>query len=91
MVPGKLRFRPKGSAGGHNGIKSLIQHLGTAEFKRLKLGIGRPPHPIKVVDWVLMNYRKEDLPELNETLDNAVTAATDFVDTDWLALMNRYN
>ncbi|UTT42999.1 aminoacyl-tRNA hydrolase [Exiguobacterium aurantiacum] len=91
MVPGKLRFRPKGSAGGHNGIKSLIQHLGTQDFKRLKLGIGRPPHPIKVVDWVLMNYRKEDMPELNDTLDQAVSAATDFMDTEWIALMNRYN
>ncbi|OGX79217.1 aminoacyl-tRNA hydrolase [Exiguobacterium sp. SH3S2] len=91
MVPGKLRLRPKGSAGGHNGIKSLIQHLGTMDFKRLKLGVGRPPHPIKVVDWVLMSYRKEDMSELNDTLDQAVAAATDFVDTDWVALMNRYN
>lgn len=91
MVPGKLRLRPKGSAGGHNGIKSLIQHLGTMEFKRLKLGVGRPPHPIKVVDWVLMSYRKEDMSELNDTLDQSVAAATDFVDTDWVALMNRYN
>ena len=91
MVPGKLRLRPKGSAGGHNGIKSLIQHLGTMEFKRLKLGIGRPPHPLSVIDWVMMNYRKEDLPALQETLDQAVSAATDFADTEWVALMNRYN
>ena len=91
MVPGKLRLRPKGSAGGHNGIKSLIQHLGTTEFKRLKLGIGRPPHPLSVIDWGMMNYRKEDLPSLQETLDQAVSAATDFADTEWVALMNRYN
>lgn len=91
LLPGKMRFRPKGSAGGHNGIKSLIQHLGTQEFKRLKLGIGRPPQPIKVVDWVLMNYRKEELVELNEMVEQAAEAAADYVDTDWIALMNRYN
>ncbi len=87
----KMRLRSKGSAGGHNGVKSLIQHLGTQEIKRLKLGVGRPPAPIQVIDWVLMPFSKAEQPVLQEVLADAVKIATDFTDTPFLALMNRYN
>ncbi len=87
----KMRLRSKGSAGGHNGVKSLIQHLGTQEIKRLKLGIGRPPAPIQVIDWVLMPFAKNEQHELKEVLEQAANVAADFVDTPFLALMNRYN
>lgn len=87
----KLRLRSKGSAGGHNGVKSLIQHLGTQEIKRLKLGVGRPPAPIQVIDWVLMNFSKAEQGSLQHVLNASVDVATDFIDTPFLALMNRYN
>jgi len=87
----KMRLRSKGSAGGHNGVKSLIQHLGTQEIKRLKLGIGRPQAKVQVIDWVLMPFAKNEQHELKEVLEQAANVAADFVDTPFLALMNRYN
>ncbi len=87
----KMRLRSKGSAGGHNGVKSLIQHLGTQDIKRLKLGVGRPPAPIQVIDWVLMPFAKSEQTTLQHVLSDSVNIATDFIDTPFLALMNRYN
>jgi PTH1 family peptidyl-tRNA hydrolase len=87
----KMRLRSKGSAGGHNGVKSLIQHLGTQDIKRLKLGVGRPPAPIQVIDWVLMPFAKSEQTTLQHVLSDSVEIATDFIDTPFLALMNRYN
>ncbi|OIN65579.1 aminoacyl-tRNA hydrolase [Exiguobacterium sp. KRL4] len=87
----KMRLRSKGSAGGHNGVKSLIQHLGTQDIKRLKLGVGRPPAPIQVIDWVLMPFAKSEQVTLQHVLADSVNIATDFIDTPFLALMNRYN
>ncbi len=59
LPTGKIRLRTKGSAGGHNGIKSLIQHLGTPEFDRVRIGIGRPVNGMKVVDYVLGALRRK--------------------------------
>src|SRR5574344_2009796 len=68
---GKMRFRANGSDGGHNGIKSVIQHLGTKDIARLKIGIGPQP-PIPSENFVLQNFLKEQQTELKEVLKTAI-------------------
>ena len=69
---GKLRIRRKGSAGGHNGIKSIIYHLNSDNFPRIKLGVGEKPHPdYELADWVLSNFKKDELPLLREAAEKA--------------------
>ena len=69
MEVGKIRFRQKGSAGGHNGIKSIIKEIGTQEFDRIKIGIGRPKDKMTVVNYVLGKFDKEDEITIFNTLD----------------------
>jgi PTH1 family peptidyl-tRNA hydrolase len=86
---GKLRFRPGGSAGGHNGLKSVIEHLGTLEFPRLRIGIGAAEGG--VVDHVLGRFALEEREPLAECLARAVDAI-DFAQSRGLAAaMNQYN
>lgn len=74
---GKLRIRAGGSAGGHNGLKSLIQHLGTDQFPRLRIGVGQKPHPdYDLADWVLDKFQGED----RKVMDAAVKRAADGVE-----------
>lgn len=74
---GRLRIRKKGSAGGHNGLKSIIQHLGTEEFPRLRVGVGEKPHPdYDLADWVLSKFTGED----KKAIDAAVRRAADAVE-----------
>ncbi|KRN89252.1 aminoacyl-tRNA hydrolase [Ligilactobacillus ceti] len=88
---GMIRLRQKGSAGGHNGIKSLIQHLGTEKFARMKLGIGRPER-MSIINWVLSDFTKEEQMELDIAIQTTVKALNDWVaDGDYLKLMNNYN
>ena len=69
---GRLRVRPDGSAGGHNGIKSLIEHLGTSVFPRIKVGVGKKPHPdYDLASWVLAEFSEKDLEALPETFECA--------------------
>ena len=70
---GKIRFRSNGSDGGHNGIKSIIKHLGTSDFARLKVGIG-PQLPVPAENFVLQNFSKEQLDELIPVLNHSVDA-----------------
>lgn len=65
MEFGKIRFRETGSAGGHNGIASIIELLGTSDIKRIKIGIGRHPN-MEATDWVLSKFSKEEIQELEE-------------------------
>lgn len=68
---GRLRVRTDGSAGGHNGIKSLIEHLGTSDFPRIKVGVGKKPHPdYDLASWVLGEFSKSDLDALPEVLES---------------------
>ena len=70
---GRLRIREKGSAGGHNGIKSIIQHLGTENFPRIKVGIGQKPHPdMDLADYVLGRISGDDEVKLAKAIDTAV-------------------
>lgn len=74
---GRLRIRQKGSAGGHNGLKNIIQHLGTDQFPRLRVGVGEKPHPdYNLADWVLGKFQGED----KKTIDHAVKRAADAVE-----------
>ena len=73
---GKIRVRKSGSAGGHNGIKSIIAMLHSEEFPRVKIGVGAKPHPdYDLADWVLSSFSKTEQPELDRALDNARDAA----------------
>jgi len=87
---GKLRFRPGGSAGGHNGMQSVIDHFGTQEIPRLRLGIGAS-EPGEMTGHVLGRFSAEELPELEAVLDRAVDAIA-FAQTQGLqAAMNQFN
>ncbi len=86
-----IRLRPGGGAGGQKGIKSTIQHLGTNDFPRLRLGIGRPPGRMNPAAYVLQNFAKGDAQFLSETLDRAADAVFAFVDEGLDAAMNRFN
>ena len=92
LEPGKLRIKRKGSAGGHNGIKSIIAHLGTEEFPRIKLGVGKKPHPdYDLADWVLSNFPKKDIPLMKEAMDNALGALEMMIKGDTEGAMSKYN
>lgn len=69
MAVGKIRLRQKGSAGGHNGIKSIIAHIGTQEFDRVKIGIGRPSHGMSVINHVLGKFDTDDMITIIVALD----------------------
>ena len=74
---GRLRIRTKGSAGGHNGLKNIIQHLGTDQFPRLRVGVGEKPHPgYDLADWVLGKFVGED----KKAIDGAVKRAADAIE-----------
>lgn len=91
LEPGKLRIRKKGSAGGHNGIKSIIAHLGTQNFQRIKIGVGEKPKGWDLADYVLGNFSKSDRKLVDETLERAVKAAALIVQGQTDQAMNAYN
>ena len=89
---GKLRIRTKGSAGGHNGLKNIIAHLGTDSFPRIRIGVGAPPHPdYDVADWVLSVFRNKDAEEMAEAAKRAAEAVECYVLHGPERAMNRFN
>lgn len=89
---GKLRIRRKGSAGGHNGIKSIIYHLNSDNFPRIKLGVGEKPHPdYDLADWVLSNFKKDEIPLLRQAAENACDAAELMIKGDTDGAMSKFN
>ena len=89
---GKLRIRRKGSAGGHNGIKSIIAHLSTSEFPRIKLGVGEKPSPeYDLVSWVLGNIPEADRKAMSEAYSKAADALEEMLSGDVDRAMNKYN
>jgi PTH1 family peptidyl-tRNA hydrolase len=88
---GKVRLRTKGSPGGHNGIKSIIQHLKTQEFNRIRIGIDRPKNGMKVVDYVLGRFTEDEMVHMEEAMKTSVHASEDFLGKTFLEVMNRYN
>jgi len=91
LPPGKLRIREKGSAGGHNGMKSTIQELGSQEFARLRLGIGRPDPGWEVPDWVLAPFGADDAATIAQVLPRAVEAIEAFLTEGALKAGTKFN
>lgn len=87
---GKLRLRQKGSAGGHNGIKSIIQCGFSNEFDRIRVGIGKDSK-IPIIDWVLSKFRDEEKEELSKAIKTAADAAYYSIDHTFDKTMNLYN
>lgn len=91
LPAGKIRLRQKGSAGGHNGIKSTITHLGTQEFNRIRIGIDRPPMGMKVPDYVLGRFPKEEQGSIAEAVKKSAEACEMWLQKPFLQVMNEYN
>ena len=88
---GTIRIRKKGSAGGHNGIKSILEHVGDEHFARVRIGIGRPLPGWTVIHHVLAPFLPEDLPKIKEALAGLVPAVECIVTEDVDLAMNRFN
>ncbi len=91
LPPGKLRIRMKGSAGGHNGIKSIISHVGTQNFQRIKVGVGEKPQGWDLADYVLGRFSKAERELVEEAFGNACGAAALMVQGEAGKAMNLYN
>lgn len=88
---GQLRIRKKGSAGGHNGIKNIIQHVGTNVFQRIKVGVGEKPKDYDLADYVLGHFSKAEKEEMEEGYKKAVSAVEFMVQGEVDAAMNEFN
>lgn len=89
---GKLRIRRNGSAGGHNGIKSIINHLGSDNFPRIKVGVGAKPHPdYDLGDWVLSEFTRTEGKQLRVAVDNACEAVALMVSGETERAMSNFN
>lgn len=88
---GTIRIRPKGGPGGQGGMASTIQQLGTKDFPRLRIGIGRPPGRMDPAAYVLQDFTREEMKSVSEIIDRAADAALEFVKNGLNAAMNKYN
>lgn len=89
---GALRIRTKGSSGGHNGLKNIIEVLGTDAFPRIRIGVGSPPHPdYDTIDWVLSVFRDQDAEDMAEAASRAADAAECYIAEGPEKAMNRYS
>ncbi len=89
---GRLRIRQKGSAGGHNGLKSIIDQLGSDQFPRIRLGVGAPPHPdYDMADWVLSVFRDQDAADIADAAKRAAEAVECYITEGPERAMNRFN
>ena len=92
LPTGKLRIRTKGSAGGHNGLKSIIARLGTEAFPRVKIGVGAPPHPdYDMADWVLGTFKNQDAEDMDAATARAWDAAVCYITEGPEKAMDRFN
>ena len=88
---GKIRVRPKGSAGGHNGLKSIIAQLGHDEFSRVRVGVGKKPREWDMVDWVLGHFEGEDAKAIKEGIEDATGAVLEIIENGTDSAMNKFN
>lgn len=86
---GKLKIKKSGSSAGHNGIKSIIKHLGTEEFKRIRIGISKPKGDS--IDFVLGKFNKQETEKINEVLNTVNNIIEDYIVLDFEKLMSKYN
>lgn len=91
LSEGQLRIRLKGSAGGHNGLKNIISHLGTQEFPRIRIGVGEKPRGMDLADYVLGRFPKEQQAVMEEAYRDAAEAACMMIEDGADAAMNHYN
>ena len=91
LSEGQLRIRLKGSAGGHNGLKNIISHLGTQEFPRIRIGVGEKPRGMDLADYVLGRFPKEQQAVMEEAYRDAADAACMMIEDGADAAMNHYN
>ena len=92
LEPGKMRIRRKGTHGGHNGIRSIIDLTGSEDFPRIKIGVGKKPHPdYNLADWVLSKFKPDEMKQLQE-LGDAVYESVELIITGNIEkAMNRHN
>lgn len=88
---GQLRIRAKGSAGGHNGIKSIISHLGHADFPRIKVGVGEKPKGWDLADYVLGRFKNNEIETMNDSVKTAADACRSMITVGINEAMNQYN
>jgi PTH1 family peptidyl-tRNA hydrolase len=88
---GATRLRPSGGSGGHRGVRSVIEQLGSRDFPRLRLGIGRPPGRMDPADYVLQDFPDDERPLVEETLEKAVTAVETWLVEGIDGAMSRHN
>ncbi|GGG98177.1 aminoacyl-tRNA hydrolase [Staphylococcus pragensis] len=92
LSQGHIRLRQKGSAGGHNGMKSIIKHLGTDQFKRIRIGVGRPTNGMSVPDYVLQKFSKDEMITMEKVIEHAAQAVESFIESSRFDhVMNEYN
>ncbi|MDN6160145.1 MAG: aminoacyl-tRNA hydrolase, partial [Staphylococcus equorum] len=81
LPQGEIRLRQKGSAGGHNGIKSIIQVLGTDQFKRIRIGVDRPSNGMSIVDYVLQKFSKQEMQIMNKVIEHSARAVEAYIES----------
>ena len=91
LPPGFIRVRPKGSAGGHNGLKNIIKNLGTQDFKRVRVGVGQKPSGMDLADYVLGHFKNEEREQISDGISQAVGAVKLLLDDRIEEAMNTYN
>lgn len=91
IEPGTIKIRKKGSAGGHNGMKSIIQILGTEEFPRIRIGIGRPEHNGDEINYVIGAIPEDEIPKLEEGTEKAKEAVIEILKNGIDSAMNKFN
>lgn len=91
LPPGTVRLRPEGGSGGHKGMRSIIEHLGSRNFPRLRIGIGRPPGRMDPAAYVLQDFSAEEQPLVEEALARAVTAVETWLREGIVMAMSRHN
>ncbi|GAB4072128.1 aminoacyl-tRNA hydrolase [Barrientosiimonas marina] len=91
LPTGKIRLRHTGGHGGHNGIRSVIDHLGTKEFKRLRFGISKPDKAMSVVDYVLQSFASEEKSDVQSSIQTSADACEMWLRQPFAEVMNAYN
>ncbi|MGM8215709.1 aminoacyl-tRNA hydrolase [Bacillaceae bacterium W0354] len=91
LPKGKIKLRQTGGHGGHNGIRNIIDQLGTKEFNRIRFGIGRPEGQMDTINYVLGKFSKEEQKEIDDAIEKAADACEDWLTKPFLQVMNIYN
>lgn len=92
LPQGEIRLRQKGSAGGHNGMKSIIQALGTDQVKRIRIGVDRPSNGMSIVDYVLQKFSKQEMDTMNKVIEHSARAVEAYIESSRFdRVMNEFN